>query len=468
MKKNKQALPLLKNVEITDAASEGVAVARVEGKVLFVKNAVPGDIADVQVVKKRSSYLEGIPLVFHHYSDKREEPVCSHFGLCGGCKWQNMKYEYQLFYKQKQVADNLERIGEVDVSNILPIVSAKETSFYRNKLEYTFSDKRWLTKEDMYDNAIDRDLNALGFHIPGFFDKVLDIDTCYLQSEPSNSIRLEVKKYCTENHLQFFNIKNQTGLLRNLIIRCTSTGEWMLILSFYKREDSIFNLLKHIAEKFPELTSVMFVINGKKNDTITDLKIENYKGCSFITEIMEELKFKISPVSFFQTNYDAAYKLYKIVRTMADLNGNELVYDLYTGTGTIANFIAKSAKKVIGIEYIESAVMDAKENSELNNIHNTSFFAGDLAKVFQSEFIQVHGNPDVIITDPPRAGMHTDVLKQIKYSGASRVVYVSCNSATQARDIKLLSEVYQVSEIQPVDMFPHTHHVESVVLLKKK
>jgi 23S rRNA (uracil1939-C5)-methyltransferase len=467
MKKKNTPLPVLENVEIIDAASEGVAIARIDGKVLFVKNAVPGDIANVQVIKKRSAFLEGIAKEIITYSEKRAEPFCTHFGVCGGCKWQNMKYEHQLFYKQKQVADNLERIGKIDVSDILPIIPSKHTQYYRNKLEYTFSDRRWLTNEDMLQDDEYRNMNALGFHIPGFFDKVLDIEKCFLQPEPSNAIRLKVKKYCIENGLTFFNLKQQHGLLRNLIIRNTSTNELMVIFSFYEESDKIHSLLDHIIKAFPEITSLMYVINGKKNDVISDLEIQCYKGNSFIYEEMEGMKFKVGPVSFFQTNTEQAYELYKTARTFAGLSGDELVYDLYTGTGTIANFIASKTKKVIGIEYIESAVDDAKENAKTNQIENTFFYAGDLAEVLNDDFIALHGKPDVIITDPPRAGMHKNVVTQILKIAPEKIVYISCNPATQARDIEMIRSNYSVTKIQPVDMFPHTHHVENIVLMEK-
>jgi len=467
MRKKNSPLPILENVEIIDAAAEGVAIARIDGKVLFIKNAVPGDIAHVQLTKKRSAFLEGTAREIISFSEKREQPFCKHFGVCGGCKWQNMKYEHQLFYKQKQVADNLERIGKIDVSCMLPIIPSKKTQYYRNKLEYTFSDRRWLTAEDMQHEDEFRNMNALGFHIPGFFDKVLDIEKCFLQPEPSNAIRLDVKKYCIESGLTFFNLKQQQGLLRNLIIRNTSTNELMVIFSFHKESDAIYSLLDHISKTFPEITSMMYVINGKKNDVISDLKIQCYKGNPSIYEEMEGMKFKVSPVSFFQTNTEQAYELYKTARTFAGLSGDELVYDLYTGIGTIANFIASNAKKVIGIEYIESAVDDAKENAKTNQIENTFFFAGDLAEVLNDDFIAQHGNPDVIITDPPRAGMHKNVVTQILKIAPEKIVYISCNPATQARDIELMNSDFSVTKIQPVDMFPHTHHVENIILLRK-
>lgn len=468
MRKKNSPLPVFENVEIIDAAAEGVAIARIDGKVLFVKNAVPGDIAHVQLTKKRSAFLEGTAKEIITYSEKRAEPFCTHFGVCGGCKWQNMKYEQQLFYKQKQVADNLERIGKIDVSCMLPIIPSKKTQYYRNKLEYTFSDRRWLTNEDMQYEDESRNMNALGFHIPGFFDKVLDIEKCYLQPEPSNTIRLEVKKYCIKNGLTFFNLRQQHGLMRNLIIRNTTTNELMVIFSFHEESDEIYPLLDHISKAFPEITSLMFVINGKKNDVISDLEIQYYKGNSFIFEEMEGLKFKVGPVSFFQTNTDQAYELYKIAREFAGLNGDEVVYDLYTGTGTIANFVASKTKKVIGIEYIKSAVEDAKENAKTNKIENTFFFAGDPAEVLNDDFIALHGRPDVIITDPPRAGMHKNVITQILKTAPEKIVYISCNPATQARDIELMSGSFSVTKIQPVDMFPHTHHVENIVLMEKK
>ncbi len=459
---------IIEKIEILDIASEGVSVARHNELVVFVTNAIPGDVVDVKIFEKKKNFLKGIAISFHTYSDKRTEPFCEHFGTCGGCKWQHLDYNEQLFYKQKQVTDNLERIGKIDVSGVMPIIPSQSTTYYRNKLEYTFSNKRWLDNSDMAIRNELKEMNALGFHIPRFFDKVLDINNCYLQPSPSNKIRLAVKAYAEKENLSFFDLRKQEGFLRNLIIRTTSKGGLMVILVlFYEDKICRENFLDYIHQQFPQICSLFFIINSKKNDSITDQELCLYKGNPFIVEEMEGLKFKISPVSFYQTNSEQAYELYKVARDFAQLSGEEIVYDLYTGTGTIANFVASKAKKVVGIEYIETAVEDAKENAISNNITNTSFFAGDMAKVLNNEFIEANGKPDVIITDPPRAGMHEKVIEQIILMLPERIVYVSCNPATQARDINLLSEYYIVTIIQPVDMFPHTHHVENVVLLER-
>ncbi|MCU4175026.1 23S rRNA (uracil(1939)-C(5))-methyltransferase RlmD [Carboxylicivirga sp. N1Y90] len=469
MGRSRRNKPLLKEVVITDVAAEGKAMCRIEDRVVFVQKAVPGDIVDVQVTKKRKNYYEGYPVHFHKYSDIRQEPLCEHFGTCGGCKWQALPYDHQLKYKQREVVNNLTRIGKVELPESETIFASAKTEFYRNKMEYTFSNNRWLTKEEL-DSADDfPHRNALGFHIPGMFDKIVDINKCHLQEEPSNSIRLAIRAYALENGLTFFDLKKQEGFLRTLIIRTSSTGENMLILTlFHEDKEAREALLTHIKEKFPELTSLMYVINSKGNDTITDQEIELFSGRDHIFEEMEGLKFKIGPKSFYQTNSDQAYELYKITREFADIKNHETVYDLYTGTGTIANFVAKNAKKVVGIEYVPEAIEDAKENSKLNNIDNTSFFAGDMKDVLNHDFIETHGHPDVMIVDPPRAGMHADVVETILNSTPDRIVYVSCNSATQARDTNLLDIRYRVTKIQPVDMFPHTHHVENVVLLERR
>ena len=476
MRSNKKGLPILENITVIDASSDGQAVGRMDEVVIFIKDAVPGDIVDVQVTRKKNKFREGKAIKIHSYSDKRTEPVCSHFGTCGGCKWQNMKYESQLFYKQKQVTDALTRIAKIELPKIQQIIPSAKTYHYRNKLEFTFSNKKWLTIEQVNDKNIsfgegkdETTRNALGFHIPGMFDKILDIDTCYLQEEPSNAIRNEIRKYALENNLPFFDLREQIGLLRNIIIRSTSTGEWMLIVSFhYDDKPVIESLLNHLSNKFPQITSLQYVINAKRNDTISDLDIILFKGNDSIYENMEGLKFKIGPKSFYQTNSEQAYQLYKVTRDFAAIKSTDVVYDLYTGTGTIANFVAHQAKKVVGVEYVPAAIEDAKINSQINNITNTSFYAGDLKDVMDNDFINANGKPDIIITDPPRAGMHDDVCKKILEIEPRRIVYVSCNPATQARDLQLLDTKYKVVKVQPVDMFPQTHHVENVVLLELK
>ncbi len=468
-RKKRREKPLLQEVEITAAGAEGKAVGRVDDKVVFVPFAAPGDIVDVQVTKKKRSYMEGKVTKFHKKSDLRIEPECEHFTVCGGCKWQHLPYAEQTKFKQKQVEDNLSRIGHIDVSEISPIIGAEKEYYYRNKLEYTFSNLAWLTDFSKEMDFADRDMNALGFHIPGMFDRVLDINHCHLQAEPSNKIRLAVKSYATEHNLSFFDIRNQNGFLRNLIVRTASTGEIMIIMVFYYEDiEAREGLLTHLKNTFPEITSLMYIINEKKNDSITDQEVILFDGKDFMYEQMEDLKFKVGPKSFYQTNNEQAYKLYKITRDFANLSGDELVYDLYTGTGTIANFVAKQAKKVIGIEYVPEAIEDAKINSDLNKIANTDYFAGDMVKVLDDLFIDTHGKPDVIITDPPRAGMHPKVVELLNRIEAKRIVYVSCNPATQARDVEILMQKYDVKKIQPVDMFPQTHHVENVILLEIK
>ncbi|TAJ09722.1 23S rRNA (uracil(1939)-C(5))-methyltransferase RlmD [Marinilabiliaceae bacterium JC017] len=469
MGRSRKSKPLLKEVVITDVAAEGKAICRIEDRVVFVQQAVPGDIVDVQVTKKRKNYYEGFPIYFHKYSDIRVKPVCEHFGTCGGCKWQALPYEEQLKYKHREVMNNLQRIGKVELPEPQAILGSAENLFYRNKLEFTFSNKRWLSPEEMASDIEFSDRNGLGFHIPGMFDKVVDVKKCHLQKEPSNAIRLAIRQYAQEHNLTFFDLKNQEGFLRTLIIRTSTTGEVMVILAFYHEDEKKrIALLTYLADKFPEITSLMYVINGKANDTITDQDILLFKGKDHMMEEMEELQFKIGPKSFFQTNSTQAYELYKVTRDFAKLTGEEVVYDLYTGTGTIANFVAKRAKKVVGIEYVPEAIEDAKENSYINNITNTRFYAGDMKDVLNHDFIMREGHPDVMIVDPPRAGMHADVVQTILNAAPDRIVYVSCNSATQARDINLLDVRYRVKAIQPVDMFPHTHHVENVVLLERK
>ncbi len=469
MGKSRNRKPLFEQVEIIDVAAEGKALAKIDDKVLFVQNAVPGDIVDVQVNKRRKNYYEGYVTQYHKLSDIRIEPFCSHFGTCGGCKWQALPYAEQLRYKQREIENNLKRIGKVELPEIATIIPSKKTQYYRNKLEYTFSNKRWLEPEEMQLEEDSLERYGLGFHIPRMFDKVIDIQKCYLQEEPSNSIRLAIKKYALENGLSFFDIRKQEGLLRTLIIRTSSTGEVMVIVAFYHEdEEKREGLLNHLKAQFPQLTSLMYVINEKGNDTISDQEIVCFSGRDYIEEEMEGLKFRIGPKSFYQTNSEQAYELYKITRDFAGLTGNEVVYDLYTGTGTIANFVASKAQKVVGIEYVPEAIEDAKVNSANNNIGNTHFFAGDMKDILNDDFIRENGQPDVIIVDPPRAGMHEDVVKTLLKAAATKIVYVSCNSATQARDLNILDEKYKVTKIQPVDMFPHTHHVENVVLLQKK
>ncbi len=469
MAKNKTPHPILNNVTITDIAAEGKAIAKVNDIVVFVPFVVPGDVVDLQVTRKKSNFMEARPIHFHTYSEQRTEAVCQHYGICGGCKWQILPYAEQLRFKQKQVVDNLTRIGKIELPEVTPILGSSKTEFYRNKLEFTFSNKRWRTNEEIAEEKVFDTMNAVGFHIPGQFDKVLDIDKCWLQTDSSNSIRNEIRNYALEHELTFFDLRNQVGFLRTLMIRTTTIGGLMVIMVFYYEDKELQNaLLQHVTDKFPEITSLLYVVNSKANDTITDQEIKLFAGEEFIYEKMEDLTFKIGPKSFFQTNSVQAYELYKIVRNYAQLTGNELVYDLYTGTGTIANFVSHQARQVIGIEYVAEAIEDAHINSELNGIDNTLFFAGDMKDILNAAFIEHHGKPDVIITDPPRAGMHTDVIEAILFASPTKIVYVSCNPATQARDLSLLDHEYRVTAVQPVDMFPHTHHVENVVLLEKR
>ena len=455
-------------LEVIDAGAKGKAIAKApNGKIVFLSNAVPGDVVDIQTFKKRKAYYEGKAVKFHSLSDKRTKPLCEHFGVCGGCKWQHMAYEHQLFYKQKEVTNNLTRIGHLDIPETLPILGSKDQYFYRNKLEFSFSDSRWLTQEEIASNKDVGDKNALGFHIPGMWDKILDIKKCHLQSDPSNAIRLAIKDFAIKNGLEFFNTRNQTGFLRTLMIRTSTTGELMVLLQFFKEDKTKRELLlDFLKDKFPEITSLLYVINSKANDTIYDQEVICYHGCDHIFEEMEGLQFKINAKSFYQTNSEQAYELYKITRDFASLTGKEVVYDLYTGTGTIAQFVAKKTKKVIGIEAVPDAIAAAKENAKRNRIENTEFYVGDMAKVFDEDFIKKHGKPDVVITDPPRDGMHKKVVEQLLNLEASRIVYVSCNSATQARDLAILDKKYKVVKSQAVDMFPQTSHVENVVLLE--
>lgn len=470
MSRKKTKKQIFTNVEVLDAAAKGKTVAKApDGKVIFISNAVPGDIVDVQTFKKRKSFFEGKATVFHKLSDKRTPPECEHFGTCGGCKWQDMGYEHQLNYKQNEVTNNLIRIGHIELPEITPILGSAKQYFYRNKMEFSFSDSRWLTLEEIQSDEDLGDRNALGFHIPGMWDKILDIRKCHLQADPSNAIRNSVKQFALDNELEFFNPRNQTGLLRTMMIRTASTGDIMVLFQLFKEDKEKRELiLDYIGETFPEITSLQYVINGKANDTIYDQEVICYKGQDHIFEEMEGLKFKINAKSFYQTNSDQAYELYKLTREFADLQGDELVYDLYTGTGTIAQFIAKHAKKVIGVEAVPDAITAAKENAQFNGITNVEFYVGDMKNVFNANFINSHGQPDVIITDPPRDGMHKDVVQQILNIAPKKVVYVSCNSATQARDLELMDAQYKVTKVQAVDMFPQTHHVENIVLLEKR
>ena len=462
----------MEKVTITDVAAEGKAVAKVNELVIFVPYVVPGDVVDLQVKRKKNHYAEAVAVKFHEKSPLRTEPFCSHFGVCGGCKWQCLSYEEQLKYKQKQVFDNLTRIGKVELPEFRPILGSEKTRFYRNKLEFTFSNKRWLTEEEVKQDVKYDQMNAVGFHIPGAFDKVLAIDKCWLQDDISNQIRNAVRDYAYAHNFPFFDLRTQEGLLRNIMIRTSSTGELMVVLQCKVTDDEgrrkMEEILQFMADSFPQITSLMYVINNKCNDTIGDLDVEVFKGNDHIFEEMEGLRFKVGPKSFYQTNSEQAYNLYKVAREFAGLTGNELVYDLYTGTGTIANFVARQARKVVGIEYVPEAIEDAKVNSALNGIDNTLFYAGDMKDILTNDFIAEHGRPDVIITDPPRAGMHNDVIDVILAAEPKRIVYVSCNPATQARDLQLLDGKYKVTAVQPVDMFPHTHHVENVVQLERR
>ena len=456
---------VLERVTIEGIAAEGKCIARVEEQVLFVDKVAPGDVVDVRITRKKPSFMEGTPVRFHFYSKDRIEPFCEHFGTCGGCKWQHIPYDIQLKYKHQQVVDNLERIAKVELPEIKPILASEQTRFYRNKLEYTFSNWKWLTKEEIETDG-EADRRGLGFHMPGRYDKILNIDKCYHQADPSNAIRNGVRDYCIENDIPFYDLVKKTGNIRNLIIRNSVLDEWMVIVQFAYENEKNEGLLVYLKNNFPELDSIQYVINSKPNETFQDLEVVCYHGQPYITEQMEDVKFRVGPKSFYQTNAKQAYELYKVVREFADIQSDEIVYDLYTGTGTIANFVARQAKRVVGVEYVEAAIEDAKVNSEINGIENTNFFAGDMKDVLNEVFLLANGQPDVIITDPPRAGMHQDVVNMLLSIKASRVVYVSCNPATQARDLALLDSKYKVAKVQPVDMFPQTHHVENVVLLK--
>lgn len=469
MGRKRKELPVVENVEITGVAAEGKSIARVDDMVVFIPYGAPGDVVNIKLDKKKRSYAEAHIVDLVKPSPDRVTPACEHFGVCGGCKWQHIPYESQLRYKRDQVVDALTRIAKVEIPEVNPTLGSKETFCYRNKLEYTFSCKCWITFEDLRSGREIADRNALGFHIPGAFDKVLDIKKCWLQDDLSNRIRLFVRQYALAKGYEFYDIKAQQGLMRTLMVRIASTGEVMLIVVFARPEqEKIDDLMGAIAAEFPEITSLLYVVNQKMNDTIADQEVITYRGRDYINEEMEGLQFRIGPKSFYQTNSLQAYELYKVARRMACLKPDDLVYDLYTGTGTIANFVARQVKKVVGIEYVPEAIADAKLNSEVNGIDNTIFFAGDMKDVLTDGFIEEHGRPDVMIIDPPRAGMHEDVVNVILNARPERIVYVSCNPATQARDLALMDSLYRVEEVQPVDMFPHTHHVENVVRMTRR
>lgn len=486
----KKQLPLLENITITACAAEGKALARVDDKVVFVPFVVPGDVVDLQVKKKKNSYMEAVAVKFHQRSALRTEPRCPHYGVCGGCKWQCLQYEEQLKAKQQQVYDNLTRIGKVELPEFLPILGSKQVYGYRNKLEFGFSNKRWLTEEEVKQDVKYDVMDAVGFHITGAFDKILDITECHLMADINNQIRNGIREYALSHGLPFYDLRQNSGLLRSLMIRTSNTGELMFLVQFRidtpKEQEQADALMQYLSETFPQITSLLYVDNHKANDTFADQEIHVVKGKDYIYEQMEDLRFKVGPKSFYQTNTEQAYELYKVARNFAfdGLRGTEnassdgadsdksqdlpLVYDLYTGTGTIANFVARQARRVIGIEYVPEAIEDAKVNSQINGITNTLFYAGDMKDILNREFIAEHGHPDIIITDPPRAGMHQDVIDAILFAAPQRIVYVSCNPATQARDLQLLDNEYQVMKVQPVDMFPHTQHVENVVLLERR
>ncbi len=470
--RKKKPLPIFENITITDVAAEGKALARVNDMVVFVPWAVPGDVVNLQVTRKKHSFCEARIIDFVEKSPLRIEPRCPHFGICGGCKWQNLPYAEQIKAKQKQVHDQLSRIGKVELPEFRPILGSVKEFEYRNKLEFGFSNKRWLTQDEVDKGLEIKDKNAVGFHITGAFDKIYPIENCCLMDPLHNDIRNAIRDYALEHNLTFYDLRNQHGLLRDMVLRNSNTGEWMLIMQFRFEEEGdeerAEKLLQFIADSFPQITSLLYVNNTKCNDTFNDLEVITFKGNDHIFEEMEGLRFKVGPKSFYQTNTEQAYHLYSVAREFAGLTGNELVYDLYTGTGTIANFVSRKARQVIGIEYVPEAISDAKINSEINGINNTLFYAGDMKDILTEDFISEHGRPDVIITDPPRAGMHPDVVNVILGAKPKRIVYVSCNPATQARDLQLMDAEYKVAEVQPVDMFPHTPHVENVVLLEKR
>lgn len=473
MARKKKPLPLLENITIENVAAEGKAVAHVDGMAVFVPYAVPGDVCDLQVRRKKNKYAEAEVVRFHQYSAERTEPMCPHFGVCGGCKWQCLDYDRQLHYKQVQVEQQLTRIGKIELPPISPILGSKHTREYRNKLEFGFSNKRWLTLDEVQSGVHFDNMNAVGFHIPGAFDKILDIQECHLMDDINNQLRNEIRRYALEHDLSFYDVRGGEGLLRGMMIRTSATGEVMLLLQFCIRNEEeqmpqATALMQHLHEQFPAISSLLYVNNTKCNDTFGDLPVMTFWGNDHIYETMEGLRFKVGPKSFYQTNTEQAYELYKVARSLAGLTGNELVFDLYTGTGTIANFVARSARRVIGIEYVPEAIEDAKVNARINGIDNTTFLAGDMKDILNRDFIAQFGRPDVVITDPPRAGMHGDVIDTLLFAAPERIVYVSCNPATQARDLALLDEAYKVTAVQPVDMFPHTHHVENVVRLERR
>ncbi len=469
MKPKKSKYPQIEGLRITDIAAEGKSLGKYNDMVVFVPHTVPGDVVNIQVNNKRRRFMEGYVLDFVEYSPLRTEPFCKHYGECGGCKWQALPYPMQLEYKQKQVEDQLRRLGGIELPEISPIIGSARSEYYRNKLEFTFSNKRWVPRSEVAEGgAAMGSGNALGFHIPGMFDKVLDVEWCHLQDEPSNAIRLAVKRFAEENGLEFYNLREHQGLLRNIIIRTSTTGEVMVTVVFAREDERNGTLMDFLTKQFPQITSLNYIVNSKLNDSIGDLEAHCYSGKPYMEERMEGLSFRINPKSFYQTNSEQAYNLYKVARDFAELTGEEVVYDLYTGTGTIANFVAAQAKRVVGIEYVPEAIEDAKQNSALNGIGNTLFFAGDMKDVLNEEFIARHGRPDVIILDPPRAGIHADVAATILAAAPARMVYVSCNPATQARDLAIFDPAYRVTKVQPVDMFPHTHHVENVVQLVRR
>lgn len=474
MSRKKKKLPILKNIRIESVAAEGKCIAHVDDFVIFVPFVVPGDIVDLQICKKRKNYCEATVIRFLTFSTIRTKPKCEHFGICGGCKWQNLPYSEQLKAKQQQVTEQLIRIGKIKLPEISPIMGSQQIFEYRNKLEFGCANKRWYTKEELEKIPENKGLTegAIGFHITGAFDKIYPIKHCHLMDNYCNNIRNFIYDYALNNNISFYNTREQKGLLRSLMIRNSNSGEWMLLVQFHYDEnsdkDKALKLMDSIANNFPKITSLLYVNNQKGNDTFNDLELNIFKGSNYILEKMENLRFKVGPKSFYQTNTEQAYHLYSVARNFANLTGHELVYDLYTGTGTIANFIAKKARKVIGVEYVPEAIEDAKVNSRINNINNTTFYAGDMKDILTEEFIKQHGTPDVIITDPPRAGMHSDVINVIIKAQPKRIVYVSCNPATQARDLSLLDSNYRVMAVQPVDMFPHTPHVENVVMLENR
>ena len=472
MSRKRKPLPILTDILITDVAAEGKAIAKVDNLVIFVPYVVPGDVVDLQIKRKKHSYAEAEAIAIKKYSELRAKPFCKHFGVCGGCKWQCLPYEEQLRFKQKQVADNLTRIGKIELPEMMPILGSKHVARYRNKLEFGFSNKKWLTSEQVASGVQFDCMDAVGFHIPGAFDKILDIEECHLMDDINNRLRNGIRAYALAHGLTFFDLRQQTGLLRNMMLRTSATGEIMLLMQFCMRgaddEAQAKALLEHLHATFPEVTSLLYVNNTKCNDTIGDLDVITFAGTPFIYETMEGLRFKVGPKSFYQTNTEQAYELYKVARDFAALTGDELVYDLYTGTGTIANFVARQARQVVGIEYVPEAIEDAKVNADLNGLDNTLFYAGDMKDILTTGFIERHGKPDVIITDPPRAGMHADVVNAILFAAPRRIVYVSCNPATQARDLALFDTDYRVTKVQPVDMFPQTHHVENVVCLERR